>query len=295
MSLLGGFIDESLEGVEGLIDLGVDVSDDGIDANVGIGDTGLDASLGGSGGESDSPDHGDDEGAGGTGDSGVAGDGGSAGSAGGAGGIRGPSGTGNAYDNNKAFVFEVSGNEVIAFFELIDGVLKPAAMQPNEFFVLDGRDIVRNKGTHFGTEMTRFVEANDDGLFFRDSESWSIDHERSGPFPSFLEPLRFAGTDGDDFLSVREGTLSFGGAGADAFVIREAAHLQILDFNKNEGDKLVFDLAIGLQSKEQLSSYITDIAYEDNNFVVSFGSAASITLMGVNPDQIGWADVVVMS
>lgn len=189
----------------------------------------------------------------------------------------------------------MTGNEIIALSELIDGVLKPVVIQSNEFYVLDGRDIVRNKETHFGVEVTRFVEANDDGLFFRDSESWSIDHELSGPFPSFLEPLRFAGTDGNDFLSVREGTLSFGGAGADAFVIREVGHLEILDFNKNEGDKLVFDLAIGLQSKEQLSSYVADIAYEDNNFVVSFGSAASITLMGVNPDQIGWEDVVVMS
>lgn len=58
---------------------------------------------------------------------------------------------------------------------------------------------------------------------------------------------------------------------------------------------LVFDTGLGLTSREHLASYISDSHHDGQNFIVNFGSDVSITLIGVQPDQIGWDDVSVLS
>ena len=86
------------------------------------------------------------------------------------------------------------------------------------------------------------------------------------------------------------------GHGADDFIIREAAHLRIADFNSlDDHDSLVFDTGLGLTSIAQLASFVTDLHHDGQDFIVHFGDDVSITLVGVQPDQISWDDVSVMS
>ena len=86
-----------------------------------------------------------------------------------------------------------------------------------------------------------------------------------------------------------------GGQGADDFVIRDITHLRIGDFHSSEHDVLVFDTGLGLASKEQLASYVTESHHDGQSFIVHFGADVSITLVGVGPGQISWDDVSISS
>ncbi|MBS0423313.1 MAG: hypothetical protein JSR71_02560 [Proteobacteria bacterium] len=200
---------------------------------------------------------------------------------------------------HKAFKFTITGGKVTAVFEMEDGVLKPKSIDDDhsETYTVDGSEVVRTEENPFGMERTRYANADGDGLYLRVSEQWFglMDVTEVGPHFKFEEELSFAPSDGDDHIAVRGGEDSFGGHGADDFVIREAAHLRIEDFHSSEHDSLKFDTGLGLTSVDHLKSFITDAHYEDSDLVVNFGSDVSITLVGVLPGQISWDDVSVLS
>lgn len=199
--------------------------------------------------------------------------------------------------DHKAFMFDIENGEVTAVFELDDGVWKPKSIDDDgsETYTVDGADVIRTEVKPFGTEITRYSDTDLDGVYFRASEQWQISPDASGIVPQLHETLRFSPTDDDDFIAVREGEDCFGGHGADDFVIREAAHLRINDFNSLEDDMLVFDTGLGLTSQAHLASFVTGIHHDGQNFIVDFGPDVSITLVGVQPDQISWDDVSVLS
>ena len=93
----------------------------------------------------------------------------------------------------------------------------------------------------------------------------------------------------------QEGQFNYGSLLADDFIIKRAGHFRIEDFHNDQGDQLVFDTGYGLVSREQLISFVTDMRFEDDNFIVNFGDSASITLVGVHQGQISFDDVVVLS
>lgn len=201
-------------------------------------------------------------------------------------------------DNHKAYKFDIANGEVTAVYEREDGVFKAKPIDDaGESYKLEGNDVIRTTIKPFGTEITRFADADGDSLYFRVTEQWqvSLDAPATSTTPKITETLRYSPTSGDDFIAVRADEDCRGGQGADSFVIREAAHLRIEDFSSQEGDLLVFDTALGLTSKEHLSSFITEVSHDGQNFVVNFGPDVSITLVGVQPDQIGWDDVSVLS
>lgn len=200
---------------------------------------------------------------------------------------------------HKAFKFTIVDGKVTEVFELKDGKLEPESIDDNhsETYTVDGATVVRTEIKAFGTEITRYADANGDGLYLRVSEQWqtasgTID---DNPHFRFEDNLSYSPTDGDDHIAVRGGEDCFGGHGADDFVIREAAHLRIQDFHSSEHDSLKFDTGLGLTSVDHLKSFITDAHYEGSDLVVNFGPDVSITLVGVLPGQISWDDVSVLS
>lgn len=165
--------------------------------------------------------------------------------------------------SNKLFVLTIEKNgEVTTFHKVENGITTQGSIDNSDSFVINGGD----------------------AFIIKDGQITHIKQTANGP-----EVTVFSDSDGDDFIVVS------GGQGADKFVFREAAHLRIEDFSSQEGDKLVFDTGLGLTSKEHLASFITDIHTEGENLIVDFGRDASITLIGVKPDQISFDHVDVLS
>jgi hypothetical protein len=90
-----------------------------------------------------------------------------------------------------------------------------------------------------------------------------------------------------------DGVFDQGGIGADDFIFNRADHFIINDFHQSEGDQLVFGAGTGLVTRDQLMSYVTDMHFTENDFIVNFGNRASITLVGVHEGEISIDDVVV--
>ncbi len=93
----------------------------------------------------------------------------------------------------------------------------------------------------------------------------------------------------------QDGQFNHGSLLADDFIIKHAGHFRIEDFHNDQGDQLVFDTGYGLVSREQLMSFVTDMHFQGDDFIVNFGDSASITLVGVHQAQISFDDVVVLS
>lgn len=206
--------------------------------------------------------------------------------------------SGNFNRSNKAFKFEIADGRVTAAYELDDGQWELESLDDDggESYVVEANgDVVRTEIEPFGTEITRYADTDGDGIYFRVSEQWVISPGSGAVTPKFSGELRYFPTDDDDFIAVRAGEDCRGGRGADDFVIREAAHLRIADFKSLDDDVLVFDTGLGLTSREHLASFVSGIRYDDDNFIVDFGAAVSITLIGVAPGQISWDDVSVLS
>jgi hypothetical protein len=199
----------------------------------------------------------------------------------------------------KAFKFTIVDGKVTEVFELKDGVLKPKSIDDDgsETYAVDGTQVVRTEIKPFGTEITRYADADGDGLYLRVSEQWvsATGAPDDRHHFRFEGDLSFSPSDGDDHIAVRGGEDCSGGRGADDFVIREAAHLRIRDFNSSEHDSLKFDTGLGLTSVDHLKSFVTDAHYEGADLIVNFGLDVSITLIGVPPGQISWDDVSVLS
>ena len=209
------------------------------------------------------------------------------------------SGDDSSGGSRKAFKFDIVNGEVVAVFELKDGVLESKSIDDDgsETYVVEGDVVVRTEQKTFGAEITRYADADGDGLYLRISEQWvtASDAPAGSIVPKLSDSLSFSFTDDDDFIAVRGGDDSRGGLGADQFVIREASHLRIEDFSSDEGDLLVFDTGYGLASKAHLATFITDIRNNGQDFIVDFGPNVSITLVGVQPGQISVDDVSVLS
>ena len=203
-------------------------------------------------------------------------------------------------DSHKSFKFDIVGGKVTAAFELDDGVWKSKSIDDDgsETYEVVGSEVIRTEVKPFGTEITHYADVDGDTVYLRVSEQWksSSGAPDDGHHFKFEDSLSFSPSDNDDNIAVRGGEDSHGGRGADDFVIREAAHLRIADFNSpDDHDTLVFDTGLGLTSIAQLASFVTDVHHDGQDFIVHFGDDVSITLVGVQPDQISWDDVSVLS
>lgn len=200
--------------------------------------------------------------------------------------------------DRKGYQFTFNdNNEIIEVFEIKDGVreLKPIDDDGMETYEVNEDGIVRtDEELGIGKEITVYADADGDGTYFRVSEQWAFDTPEENP-SRFEGRLVYSPTDDDDHVGVRGGEDCYGGKGADDFVIREAAHLRIGDFKSSEDNFIIFDTNLGLTSVTQLAGFVTEVQQDGQDFIVYFGDDVSITLVGVQPDQISWDDVSVLS
>lgn len=202
-------------------------------------------------------------------------------------------------DQSDRYMFDFSedGLSVIAAYEFEDGVRERESINKHDSYTVEDGLVIHARSKPFGSEVTTYEDADGDGYYVRISEQWigSATPPTDNPVPALAHVMRYLSTDDDDFMAVRGGDTCLGGLGADQFVIKEAAQLRIGDFRREDGDKVVFDTGLGLTGKEELQSYVTDLKQEGDNLIVEFGTAATITLIGVTAADIGWDDVIVYS
>lgn len=201
----------------------------------------------------------------------------------------------NSSGGGKEYKFTISDGTVTEVFEIKDGEEKPDPISDSESYGLDGDDVVRTDFIEgVGSEITVYKDTDKDGIYHRFSETWSSDSPGAGPF-KIEERLVYTGTDDSEKIAVRDGEDCHGGGGKDDFVLREAGNLRIADYSSSDDGLIIFDTGLGLTSKEEVQGYVTDLHYEGDDLVVVFGSAATITLVGVPSDQISWDNVDVQS
>jgi hypothetical protein len=148
---------------------------------------------------------------------------------------------------------------------------------------------LENEIDELHTDGVELADTDGDGLLERISETWMPANA------TVAQTLRYVSTDGDDNIAVRSSVDAVGGTGADSFVVREASHLRIDDFDDTQGDHLVFDTGLGL-TRVDLEHYVTGIEATGADLVVHFGPDVSITLVGVAASTtLGWDDVTVLS
>lgn len=193
------------------------------------------------------------------------------------------------YSEGYVFEFDAAGN-LISLLESEHGVLQPENINPNDTFALQADStVIKTELDNGGTETTVYADTNGDGLFERVSETWtSLDG-------GVVQTLSYSSSDSNDEIAVRGGDSSTGGAGADNFVIREAAHLRIEDFDDTEGDHLVFDTGLGL-TKEAVQQFVTSLEISGADLIIHFGADVSITLVGLaGSTTLNWDDATVLS
>ncbi len=191
--------------------------------------------------------------------------------------------------SHKQFKFTISDGVVTHVLEFKEGSYRSKSIDADDIYTVGANGVVEHRELKpLGTEIIRYADADNDGVYNRISEQWI------GSRFVLKDDLKYLPTDGNDLIAVRGGEDSHGGKGSDDFVIREANHLRIGDFISSDDD-LVFDTGLGLTSRDHLARLIHEIRQENSNFVVDFGSGASITLVGVHFHQISWDDVSVLS
>ncbi|HLP82677.1 MAG TPA: hypothetical protein VK141_11930 [Nitrosomonas sp.] len=201
----------------------------------------------------------------------------------------------NSGGGGKGYKFTIADGTITEVFEIKDGEEKPDPISDSETYALgDNNTVVRTDLSEIGSEITVYNDTDGDGIYHRFSEQWAPDTSGAGPF-KIEDRLVYTGDDDSNKIAVRDGEDCHGGGGKDDFVLREAGNLRIADYSNSDDDLIVFDTGLGLTSKEEVQSYVTDLHYEGEDLVVVFGSAATVTLVGVPSDQISWDDVSVLS
>ncbi len=275
-------------GENGSFDLSNFITDSGGDGSGGVGGSGE------SGGSSSS---GESDGSGNTGSSGGSGGSNGSGNSGSSGGSGGSNGSGNSGSSGgsgetsndlsedgtlrKLFSFDIVNEKVSAIYEVSDIINTPLSFNFDEINVLIDNDIILGNSTSFGMLMTRYEDKNNDGFFVRSFEQSVISPEGQGPRPHFTDVLRYSPTSGNDLIAVRSDELCLGGDGRDEWIIKGIGDLVIGDFEA--GEKINFDLGLGLQNIGQLAGFVTSIGFEGDDFKVIFGAHASLTLIDVDP------------
>lgn len=103
------------------------------------------------------------------------------------------------------------------------------------------------------------------------------------------------GGDGNDILRAGHGHDRLtGNSGNDTFGFYALGHFQVNDFTLGQ-DRLFFDSQVlGINSIEQLASFITNIDQRTDGVTVHFGSEASINLVGIDLSTIT-ADMIIFN
>lgn len=183
------------------------------------------------------------------------------------------------------YKFSITHGIVHGVMEYDDGIFKHEHIDSNEFYTVQGHDVIKTEWKWGGQEITRYSDQDGDGLFIEISEQWIPDltlQAANAPVPVSAQELVFQGTEHNDFVTVRATKApAIGGQGADAFVVRDWGHVTIADFSRLQGDMIVFDTGYGIRSVDQFAQTITDLHWQGDDLFVGLGTQASLTLIGV--------------
>lgn len=204
----------------------------------------------------------------------------------------------SSYENggHENYAFTIENGAITAIFEVEHGVQQPESIEAGEEFIVDTNgDVLKIETKTWGQEITRYTDTDGDGLYAKLSEQWVSNTESPVPTPEIGGTLNFYGTSGDDTLGLNPSDVVSGGTGSDQFVFRKLGHVEIEDFDHGEGDRIVIDTGLGLESLAQVIQYVTGITYDGQNTIIEFGEMVSIKLAGISPSFVSESDFVVLS
>ena len=78
--------------------------------------------------------------------------------------------------------------------------------------------------------------------------------------------------------------------------MREIGNAVVSDYQYEDNDQIIIDTGLGLTSTEQVASFVTGVDCDDltQTLSVDFGGVATLTVVGIQADQISW-DIVSVS
>jgi hypothetical protein len=207
--------------------------------------------------------------------------------------------------SNDALRFTVENGTITAIHEFDDGRWEIERPDHDETWAWQNGQASKSEFDHGVWKTTTYADADGDGVFFRSGVTYGTPptvtsvptleghdgdaHDRDEGFRE-----NHGHSDGDDEIALYGGAATQGGLGADRFMVREAGHHEIGDFEAHH-DRIVFDTGLGLQSFEQLLGFVTGADYDGQNFTVHFGEHVSLRLVGVNPANLAASDFEVLS
>lgn len=207
--------------------------------------------------------------------------------------------------SNDALRFTVENGIITAIHELDDGRWEIERPDHDETWTWQDGQASQTRFDDGAWKTTTYADADGDGVFFRSGVTYGTPPSVTQGYPSGGHDDDIYGmdegfreshghSDGDDEIALHGGTATQGGLGADRFMLREAGHHEIGDFEAHH-DRIVFDTGLGLQSFEQLLRFVTGADYDGQDFTVHFGEQVSLTLVGVNPANLAASDFEVLS
>lgn len=234
---------------------------------------------------------------------------------------------------SDTYRFTIQDDVVIAVYEWDDGRWEQESIDSDESYYVENGVVYKQEFDDGREELTAYIDSNNDGIYQESQSSYSSDGSHSDDdhyeddhyhdedddhyyddyeddhsdgdyskddsddsFDSSLYQVNdsFA-TDQDDQIILESQQSFIGGAGADSFIVTFGVHTAVADFNADEGDKLVFDTGLGLETYVDLAQYVVQLNYQNEVLYVDFGELGEIELTGVRADQISWDLVDVVS
>ncbi len=190
----------------------------------------------------------------------------------------------NGAAGRDLYRFTFTGNSVTAVEEFDDGRWEPDRIERDESYVREGNVVIKTETgrSGAGVEITRYEDADGDGVFTKLSEIWQSSQATS--------------LSGNDVVLLTSGVDAQGGQGADRFVFNGKSSVKVLDFAIGEGDKLVIDTGTGLGSVADLARYLVDIRSVEKQAVqIDFGQLGQITLVGVSAADLSTSMLDIVS
>ena len=145
-------------------------------------------------------------------------------------------------------------------------------------------------------EVKVYADLDGDGFFSKVSEQY-VPSDSSNQKFGITSQMALVGSDLDDVIALADDTPVVGGAGQDQFVMREIGNAVVSDYQYEDNDQIIIDTGLGLTSTEQVASFVTGVDYDDltQTLSVDFGGVATLTVVGIQADQISWDIVSVLS
>lgn len=112
-----------------------------------------------------------------------------------------------------------------------------------------------------------------------------------------LSAMNVGSHEDDNEIVLEHHTDTQGHEGRDLFVMRGLVDTKIIDFDADQGDRLIFDTGFGLTGTDEIAQFVSHFSYdaEQRSLFVEFSGFASLEIVGIAEHQVGWQIVDVIS